>query len=143
MSSSRANIQPMIFRQLSLPSSPDAIHEVEMVVEEIRQELDFKEDVYANVMVAVTEAVNNSIIHGNKSNQQKKVYVEFETMGNYRLLIRVHDEGLGFDPKQLDDPTAPQNIDRIGGRGVFLMRQLADRIDFGDNGRQVEMTFNI
>ena len=141
--SSSANIRPMIYKQLALPSTVDSIHTVEVVIDEIRQELNVKDDVYANIMVALTEAVNNSIIHGNDSDESKKVYVEFEIPSRYRLLVRVHDEGNGFSPDALPDPTAPHNIDKIGGRGVFLMEQLSDKIHFSDNGRQVEMIFNI
>jgi serine/threonine-protein kinase RsbW len=141
--SSSTETRPLIYRQLALPSTPESIHQVENVVEEIRAELEFKEDVYANVMVAVTEAVNNSIIHGNDSDSSKKVYLEFEIPNSYRLLIRVHDEGPGFDPADLPDPTAPHNIDKIGGRGVFLMSQLADKLLFSQDGKQVEMIFDI
>ena len=140
--SSSAKTRHMIYRQLALPSTPDSIHEVENVVDEIRNELDFKDDVYANVMVALTEAVNNSILHGNQADVKKKVYVEFEIPNSYRLLVRVHDEGTGFDPMSLPDPTSPENIDKIGGRGVFLMTQLSDRISFSEDGKQVEMLFN-
>ena len=141
--SSSANTRLMIYRQLALPSTPDSIHEVENVVDEIRQELDFKDDVYANVMVALTEAVNNSIIHGNNSDVSKKVYLEFEIPTSYRLLVRVHDEGTGFRPEDLPDPTSPGNIDKIGGRGVFLMMHLSDSISFSEDGKMVEMVFNI
>ncbi len=141
--SSSANLRPMIYKQLALPSTVESITEVEAVIEEIRQELKVKADVYANIMVALTEAVNNSIIHGNDSDASKKVYVEFEIPNNYRLLIRVHDEGVGFEPGMLPDPTAPDNVGKIGGRGVFLMEQLSDQIFYTDNGRQVEMIFNI
>ncbi len=59
------------------------------------------------------------------------------------MRVRVKDEGKGFDPNSLPDPTAPENIENIGGRGVFLMTHLSDSIEFEDDGRQVEMTFNI
>ena len=141
--SSSANLRPMIYKQLALPSTVDSINSVEAVVDDIRQELNVKDDVYGNIMVALTEAVNNSIFHGNDSDESKKVYVEFEIVNNYRLLVRVHDEGTGFDYGNLADPTAPNNIDKIGGRGVFLMEQLSDQIFFSDDGKQVEMIFNI
>lgn len=130
-------------KQLELESKPEVIHAVEAFLEEINQELSFKEDVYANVMVAVTEAVNNSILHGNKEDPEKKVYIYVEMENQYRLKIAVSDEGDGFDPDRLDDPTAPENIENIGGRGVFLMRHLADELNFEDEGRMVEMRFNI
>lgn len=141
--SSKTDISKLVEKKLALPSKPDVIHQVEALIDEIRSELEFKEDVYGNVMVAVTEAVNNSVIHGNKSDSSKKVYVEVETENQYRLVIRVRDEGPGFDEAMLSDPTAPENIANIGGRGVFLMRHLSDELTFLDDGRVVEMVFNI
>ena len=141
--SSRAYSQKLMLKQLELESKPEVIHSVEVFLEEINNELSFKEDVYANVMVAVTEAVNNSILHGNKEDLSKKVYLHVEMENHYRLVITITDEGEGFDPDHLADPTAPENIENIGGRGVFLMRHLADELSFSDEGRTVEMVFNI
>jgi serine/threonine-protein kinase RsbW len=140
---SAANTHVMIYRQLALPSTSEAVSEVEALMEEMRKDLDVKPDAYANIMVALTEAVNNAVIHGNQNDPSKKVYVEFESPSDFRLLVRVHDEGVGFDPSSLPDPTAPENLERIGGRGVFLMRNLSDSISFSDNGQEVEMLFNI
>lgn len=132
-----------VLKQLTLESKPEVIHTIESVVDDIRADLDFKEDVYGNVMVAVTEAVNNSVVHGNGGDESKKVYVDFEMENPYRLLVRVTDEGPGFDPSTLPDPTAPENLVNIGGRGVFLMQHLSDEMNFSDDGKQVEMIFNI
>lgn len=140
---SAANTHVMIYRQLALASTPEAVSEVEALMEEIRKDLDVKPDAYANIMVALTEAVNNAVIHGNQNDPGKRVYVEFECPSDFRLLVRVHDEGVGFNPADLPDPTAPENLERIGGRGVFLMRNLSDSISFSDNGQEVEMLFNI
>ncbi len=140
---SSPDTEKLLQRQLVLSSSSDAIHEVESIIDEIRSEFDVKEDVYGNMMVAITEAVNNGIHHGNKGDQSKSVFVHFEMKNHFRLIVRVRDEGSGFDPASLLDPTAPENIENIGGRGVFLMQHLSDEIEFSDEGRQVEMTFNI
>ncbi|MDX2248836.1 MAG: ATP-binding protein [Bacteroidia bacterium] len=140
--SSQTDTQRM-YKQLILRSHPDAIHEVEMAIDEIRSELEFKEDVYGNVMVAVTEAVNNGIVHGNKGDESKKIYLNFEMLNSYRLVVKVQDEGDGFDPKYLADPTSPENIENIGGRGVFLMQHLSDQLSFSEDGKTVEMVFNI
>ncbi|MCI4669314.1 MAG: ATP-binding protein [Bacteroidia bacterium] len=141
--SSPSETRKLLYKQLILPSSPDVIHDIEAVIDEIKSTLEFKEDVYGNVMVAVTEAVNNAVFHGNKSDLDKKVYVDFEIINSYRLVVRVKDEGPGFDPKELPDPTSPENIANIGGRGVFLMEQLSDELKFLDDGRVSEMIFNI
>ncbi|MEO0897407.1 MAG: ATP-binding protein [Bacteroidota bacterium] len=141
--SSPSETRKLLYKQLILPSSHDIIHDVEAVIDEIRAELEFKEDVYGNVMVAVTEAVNNAVFHGNKEDGNKKVFIDFEVINKYRLVVRVKDEGIGFDPNALPDPTAPENIVNIGGRGVFLMQQLSDELNFSDDGRVSEMVFNI
>ena len=141
--SSPSETRKLLYKQLILPSSPDVIHDIEAVVDEIKSTLEFKEDVYGNVMVAVTEAVNNAIIHGNKQDLDKKVFIDFEVVNQYRLVVRVKDEGPGFDPNSLPDPTSPENLINIGGRGVFLMEQLSDELKFLDDGRISEMVFNI
>lgn len=135
--------EKLLYRQLVLSSSTDAISQIESVVDEIKSELDVKADVYGNMMVAVTEAVNNGILHGNGGDETKKVYVDFEVKNQFRLSVKVRDEGPGFDPDSLSDPTAPENLENIGGRGVFLMQHLSDEISFSDEGRIVEMIFNI
>lgn len=133
----------VMYKQLILESKSDVIHLVENVVDQLKNDLEFKEDVYGNVMVALTEAVNNAVIHGNKGDESKKVFVDFEIKNHYCLIIRVRDEGKGFNPEALADPTAPENITNIGGRGVFLMEHLSDELRFEDEGRIAEMIFNI
>lgn len=132
-----------VHKHLALATSPDAIYAVESVVEELKTNLDIRDDVYANIMVAITEAVTNAVYHGNKENADKQVFVSFDAKTPYRLTVRVKDEGPGFDPDTLPDPTAPENIEKLSGRGVFLMRQLADETAFFDEGREVELVFNV
>jgi serine/threonine-protein kinase RsbW len=128
--------------QLSLPSKLESLLEVDQLLEEINRKIKFKDDVYGNIMVAVMEAVNNAITHGNQNQEQKLVDISF-VLDGYRLLVTVKDEGNGFDSKSLADPTAPENIEKIGGRGVFLMEQLSDDMIYNDQGREVIMAFNI
>lgn len=130
-------------KDLEITSNPDRIYEVEQFIEEIHESLGFKEDVFGNVVVAVTEAVNNSIFHGNQGDSSKLVRIHCESLNPYRILFAVEDQGAGFDPNTLPDPTSPENLMRESGRGVFLMRSLADEIRFENEGRRVEMVFNI
>ena len=138
-----SHAQTRMSKELIIKSTPDNIYQVEEFIEDVRDELEFKDDVYGNVMVAITEAVNNSIIHGNKGDSSKDVIIQCQTSNPYRLVVSVEDQGSGFNPEDLPDPTAPENLANPGGRGVFLMRNLADEITFKNEGRRVEMTFNI
>jgi serine/threonine-protein kinase RsbW len=98
------------------------------------------EEHYGDILIAMTEGVNNAIVHGNKLDINKSVSVEYEKRGK-DLFFRISDEGAGFDYENLPDPTAPENLERPNGRGVFLMRNLSDECLFEENGRIVELVF--
>ena len=98
------------------------------------------EDNYGNILIAVTEAVNNAIYHGNQGNPKKRIKIGFES-GEKNIKFSVTDEGKGFDYANLPDPTDPLNLDKPHGRGVFLMKNLADKVEFNNNGQEVLLTF--
>ncbi|MEY3343590.1 MAG: hypothetical protein RL090_1274 [Bacteroidota bacterium] len=125
---------------LEFISEPHSINIVEKVIDDMKLEYSIHEDSYGNILVAVTEAVNNAIMHGNKCDPSKKVKVYYEVDGD-RIMFSIADEGIGFDYYNLPDPTAPENIEKPTGRGVFLMKHLADQVIFSDNGKVVEMYF--
>jgi serine/threonine-protein kinase RsbW len=125
-----------------LESNPSNIAEVEPFVLQIVQEYNINQDVFGNILISLTEAVSNAIIHGNDAVSSKKVYVSSTFCGN-SICFQVKDEGCGFQFDELPDPTAPENILTPGGRGVFLMRQLADSCSFLEDGRIVELEFSI
>ncbi len=91
----------------------------------------------ANLRLALLEALANAVIHGNREDPSKKVGICAGCSGRGQLLIAVTDEGCGFDPAALPDPTADENIGSTHGRGVFLMRCLADDVQFNLRGRHV------
>lgn len=130
-------------KDIVVPSDPDNLRMIEEEIENLRSQFEFRDDAFGNVMIATTEAVNNGIIHGNGADPGKNVTVSFESLTGYRFKVTVSDEGIGFNPDSLSDPTAPENLEKPGGRGVFLMRHLADEIAFLDDGRKVEMVFRI
>lgn len=130
-------------RTLVIESRVEQLSLVEDFVEELRDTLNFKEDVYGNILVAVTEAANNGILHGNQNDAQKTVTIRSELVTPYCLQIVVADQGTGFDHTNRKDPTAPENLLSEHGRGVFVMEHLADNIEFLGNGNTVQMQFNI
>lgn len=127
---------------LTLPSQQQQVCHVEKFVSQIFSKFNINRDTYGNILISLTEAVNNAIIHGNRQDKSKKVKVSFEKR-NRDVAFRVSDEGQGFDYKNLPDPTAPENICECGGRGVFLMHQLSDDIKYTNHGRTVEMRFKL
>lgn len=127
-------------KRLHIASEISNIRAVEIAIDNITGEADISQDNYGKILIATLEAVNNAIIHGNKSVRTKHVDVEILLEGN-KLVITVTDEGKGFRPKEVPDPTKPENIEAIDGRGVFLMSKLADEIEFNKKGNSVKMTF--
>lgn len=128
--------------RLEIPSKPENIALVENFVDEIRSHYNIGDELYGNILIALTEAVNNSIIHGNKSNENKLVVVEC-TKNSKTLTFTVTDEGDGFDYNNLPDPTDPANLEKVTGRGVFLMKQLSDYLIYSKGGSQVELQFKL
>ncbi|MCC6754390.1 MAG: ATP-binding protein [Saprospiraceae bacterium] len=127
---------------IRIASVPANICKVEEYLERIFQEYQLDKSLYPNVLISITEAVNNAILHGNKSDGSKFVSLRTVRMQKH-ICFRISDEGQGFDPECIPDPTLPENIDKCGGRGVFLMQRLSDRVIFSDNGRTVEIGFEL
>jgi serine/threonine-protein kinase RsbW len=126
---------------ISIPSDFAEIAKVESLVDKVCTDLGVQEDFYGNVLIAVTEAVNNAIQHGNSFNKNLLVNVSVgDKPGEF--CFNVKDYGNGFDYTNLPDPTAPENIEKENGRGIFLMRNLAEEVSFDDMGRSVYIYFN-
>lgn len=89
--------------------------------------------------LALREALVNAIVHGNQRDPAKRVTVEGYLLPGRQVLVVVRDEGRGFDPASLDDPTKPENLERPAGRGIFLIRQFMDEVQFRDEGREIQM----
>ena len=128
---------------LTFPSNRSNITLVETFIEEVFEDLKIKDEFYGNILVAVTEAVTNAIIHGNKSNDSKMVIVSVDTPKKNSLVFTIEDEGFGFTPEDVPDPTSPENIEKPHGRGIFLMKHLSDNVRFKNNGSSVSVEFNI
>ncbi len=129
-------------QKLKMASRTENLILVEKLVEDVCDVFNLREDHYGNILIAVTEAVNNAIQHGNKNNPDKKIEILFRSKTN-QLCFIVKDEGEGFDFNTLPDPTNPENIEKENGRGVFLMKRLADKVEFSDSGKTVSLIFNI
>ncbi|MBE2209558.1 MAG: ATP-binding protein [Saprospiraceae bacterium] len=127
---------------LKLPSDPRNIELVESFVQKVAEKYRLSPDQFGNLRLSVTEAVNNAMIHGNGQDESKNVCIELHKRKD-AIAVRISDEGRGFDYNNVPDPTLPENVCKCGGRGVFLMRNCSDRIDFRNNGSTVEMQFKL
>ncbi|MBN1989038.1 MAG: ATP-binding protein [Bacteroidales bacterium] len=129
-------------KEIIISSNLENLCKVERLIDEVSEKCNLNSDIYGKVLVATVEAVNNSIVHGNKFIAEKEVIISILLQGS-KLHIFVKDEGVGFDYDNVPDPTTPENIENISGRGVFLMKHLADSIVFYGNGSQIELIFNL
>ncbi|HRN94496.1 MAG: ATP-binding protein [Chitinophagales bacterium] len=117
---------------------------VENFIEELHAAHNFGDDAFGNILVCLTEATNNAILHGNKGDTSKKVTINVEHDPKHQIMsFTVKDEGPGFDYNNLPDPTSPENLEKTSGRGVFLIMKLADMVIFSDNGATCEMQFKV
>lgn len=124
-----------------LPTKIQSLTIVEQIIEDIRNVHGISEEIYGNILVSVTEAVNNAIRHGNKMNEELPIDFSF-TQTETEYLFTIKDQGVGFDFDNLPDPTHPSNIEKPDGRGIFIMKNLSDKVEFLDNGSQVIIHFN-
>jgi serine/threonine-protein kinase RsbW len=132
------------FQKLVIKSRQEDISKVESFVEDILKQNNVSEENYGNILISVIEGVNNAINHGNKADESKEVELSYHISDNKKnIIFKIKDEGNGFDYNNLPDPTAPENIENLGGRGVFLMKQLADMVIFENNGAIVELSFRL
>lgn len=129
-------------KKVNISSKLENLREIEKIIDEIASDYNLNTEIYGNVLIASLEAVNNAIMHGNKQDDKKEVAVGFE-FGKDKLKVKVKDQGTGFDYENIPDPTAPENLENINGRGIFLMQKLSDKINFFDNGAVVELIFNL
>jgi len=127
---------------VKIPSIKENVSVVESFIENIGEKIRIEEAIYGNVLVSVTEAVNNAIVHGNKEDKNKKVRLGLK-QNKKSVRFIVEDEGMGFDHNTLPDPTNPKNIEKVKGRGIFLIKSLSDKTTFKQGGRVVEMLFKL
>lgn len=132
--------QPANMETIEFASKGENITVIERLVDDLCEKHHIQEEHYGNILIALTEAVNNAIYHGNKQDPDKMVIVKYHADADEFTFI-IEDEGPGFDFENVPDPTSPENIEKPNGRGVFLMQHLSDEIEFEDEGRIVKLAF--
>ena len=136
------NAVDSVLNSLSLSSETKSLLILEKWINKLCETHSISSEKYGNILIAVTEAVNNAIIHGNLNVVSKKTVVSYD-ISEKNLSFFIKDEGAGFDFNNLPDPTDPENIETPDGRGIFLMRHLSDDVVFHNEGSFVEILFNL
>jgi serine/threonine-protein kinase RsbW len=129
-----------MYKRLQIGSSINNIGVVENAIDEVMNAIGITQENYGKILVSTLEAVNNAIMHGNKSDVDKIVDVVI-SYSKEKLRIKITDEGEGFIPEEVPDPTIPQNLEVLNGRGIFLMSKLADEVKYSKKGNAVTMMF--
>ena len=128
---------------LSFPSIFQNISYAEKIIDILSAKVNISEEIYGNILLSLSETINNAIVHGNKFDKEKQVTVNFR-YNNKSLIIEIQDEGDGFDPNEIADPTQQENVEKLYGRGVFIIISLSDKVEFEyDNGQIIRMYFNL
>jgi len=122
----------MKIKELKIPSNPDRLPQVDELAQKAAREMGFTKEQSDDISIAVTEIVNNAIIHGNKTNVSKNVKITFKIEKN-QLTIVITDEGNGFNPDEVEDPTTKGNILKSKGRGIYIVRHLMDKVSFNSS----------
>ncbi len=136
-----STVDPVI-KQLCLASEASSLLVLEEWINNLCDAYNIGEELYGNILISVTESVNNAIIHGNKNQVDKSTVVEYN-INESSLSFTIVDCGSGFDFNNVEDPTDPKNIEQPNGRGIFLMRHLSDKVEYTNPGNKVEITFNL
>jgi serine/threonine-protein kinase RsbW len=128
--------------KLSLPSRIDSIARAAEAAADVARRAGLGEEAAFGLDMAVREAVTNAVLHGNRQDESKQVEVTFEEAGGV-LAVSVRDQGTGFDPASIPDPTDEQNLLKASGRGILFMRTFMDTVEWGPHpggGTVVRMT---
>ena len=141
--SNKSNCNDISFTK-ELTSERKSLKLVEPMLKEIKQKFCLNDELYYNLIITVTEAVNNAIIHGNKLDINKHVLVKVDC-NNKILKVSVKDQGNGFDLNRVNNPLLPENLLKESGRGIFIIRRIADNVEFNFSieGTELVLSFKL
>lgn len=125
-----------------VPSDPDLLPEIEEYVVDKIKNLGLSDEKFNNFALSVSEAASNSIVHGNICDQSKKVKITIQIDDNH-VIVKFKDEGKGFVPDLVPDPTAPENILKDNGRGIHIMKTFLDSLEYNFEGDGTEVVLKL
>lgn len=124
-------------------SSLDELDRLPDILDQITEAFSLDNETAAKLMLTVSEAVTNGIKHGNELTPEKEVYLNVMLLNSKHLQIKVKDQGDGFNPEEVPDPLAEENLLKPSGRGVYLMKEYADQVSYNAKGNELILTFNL
>lgn len=122
---------------LVINSDKSELQRVEEFIKEVFSFYNFPLDCYNNVLLSISEATLNSIVHGNKSDRRKKVELDVDCK-THLISVKITDEGEGFDYETLPDPTKEENIRKESGRGIHIIKSVAKSVSFNEKGNSLQ-----
>jgi serine/threonine-protein kinase RsbW len=122
---------------LVIKSEISELKKVEDFLMEVFKEYDVSQQYFNKIYLCLSEAVLNSIKHGNKSNKSKNVEIEVECMDK-EVKVKVEDEGEGFDVNKVENPTTKENIRNESGRGIFIIRKMSNKLEYNEKGNRIQ-----
>jgi serine/threonine-protein kinase RsbW len=128
--------------RLHLPSDLACLSQIDDIIETIKSQFQINDTIAHLLMMAFHEGITNAILHGNKLDPNKSVEITIEKIHS-DLSITISDEGDGFNPNQLPDPTDESNVMKSGGRGVFLIQKFADKVEYNEKGNTVNLIYHL
>jgi serine/threonine-protein kinase RsbW len=123
----------------TIPSTFEALNRIVERLMALAREMKCDHEHLQRVELALREALVNAVVHGNRQDPKKRVIVSCFCQPDRGMLVAVEDEGAGFDPRKVPDPTQAECVLETHGRGLFLMRQLMDRVRISRSGRRVTL----
>jgi len=128
--------------EYTIPSQLNELCKIEEITEGIAQQMGLSDDQQDNLSIAVTEAVGNAIVHGNKKDPSKTVQIVFRIKEN-SIRVSIQDQGGGFNPDKLADPLDPKNLMKESGRGLFILKSLMDKVSFQFSSQGTTLQFEL
>lgn len=133
-----------LLKQIEFKSRYEEVEKLEAFLNNLQSVLGFDDELYAKLMLVVSEAVINGIVHGNKLNENKKVVLKaLLDEENSRLIFESKDEGEGFKPELIPNPLAEENLLKNSGRGIYLMQEYAEEVTYSNEGRTLRVEFSL
>ncbi len=134
----------LFYEEMTITSERNSIIEIEPIIYRLREKVPIENEKFFNMLIAITEAVNNAIVHGNKCDKNKQVFFSIKSTPK-KVVVIVKDEGKGFDIDSIPDPREGENLLKESGRGIFLIKALSNNFSYKINskGTEVKLIFNI